>query len=523
MILALLILTSIIMPDDYKIKKIDLMSDGESILSLLSDKTDRLRFTVSNGLTLFRDGKKNALKMSTVADISKSTITVYPDNVTQETTHHYAIINPYIFIFGLDTTTGFPAVYRSNNGTSWTKIKDFGTPYDESGSMWARGNTLFVTFGSGAGAKYSYSTDFGATWTAAAAWNYAYPYNHWNFPDGMYFDVGTKIMRTSDGFTMEDFWNYSTVEPWDLEYFNSFIYAFGTRTGEIQTLSFGRLENGRYNEIERFTGADYPAMSRVDDYIILTFIKKGKLEIYAYDLESLYHIAEIADQSYNAVRVAGHNAEGSLFIVAGNQASSYDKRHQFQITNKLAIYKNRVWASNYQVEDIIIFNNKEYWVVSDFTAHRVYLCLENPGIINSLTASIYIYTDYLEIGEHIPIGLRVHHAGGIAESGTRQNIIITPYLDMWGDSLSIDLGTCNCANENIALMGRVLDGSEAFSSFDGASAQMATNYRFPKDKLNRGDRVYFQIQLLADTEEFLTSPILYGIDYLYKPVDFNLD
>lgn len=512
------------MPDDYKIKHIEILSDGESMLSLLTDKKDRARFKVSDGLFWFSENGKQGLQMATIGNLSKSTINLYPDNVTQETSHHYAVIGAYMFMFGLDNTTGFPAVYRSTNGTSWTKIKDFGTPYDESGSMWARGATLFVTFGSGAGEKSSYSTDYGATWSTPATWSYVYPYEHWNFPDGMYFDVGTKIMRTSDGFTMEDFWNYSTVDPYDLEYFNSFIYAFGIRTGELKTLSFGRLENGRYNEIERFSGGEFPAMGRVDDYIVLSFIKKGRIQIYAYDLENIYQIGDIAAPAggtYISVRTAGRDIAGSLYLLASNGTNSLDTRHQFQITNSLGIFKNRTWPTNYYAEDIFNFGGVDYWVISDSTAGKIYLCKDDSNVMNSLVASVTLQTDYIDIGEHIPIGIRVHHSGGLAESGVQENMIITAFLDLWGDALTIDLGVCDCANENVALANRTLDGSESFGIYDFANAVMATNFRFTKDKINKGDRVFFTIQMVADTNDFAYTPILYGIDYIYKPVDFG--
>lgn len=499
------------------------MSDGESILSFLTDKKDKARFRISEGAFWFTENGKKGLQMATIGNLSKSTISLYPDNVTQESSHHYAIIGAYIFLFGLDNTSGFPAVYRSTNGTSWTKIKDFGTPYDESGSMWARGATLFVTFGSGAGAKSSYSTDYGATWSTPATWSYSYPYEHWNFPDGMYFDVGTKIMRTSDGFTMEDFWNYSTIRPYDLEYFNSFIYAFGSRTGELKTLSFGRLENGRYNEIERFSGGEQPAMGRVDDYIILSFIKRGRLQVYAYDIENIYQIADIAPAigSFISVISAGRDLKGSLYLMAATGSSSYDTRHQFQITNDLAVFKNRVWPTNYYVEDIFNFGGVDYWVVSDFTAGKIYLCKDDSGVASSLVASVTLTTDYIDIGEHIPIGIRIHHNGAMSETGVSHNIIVTSYIDLWIDVVGLDLGSCNCASENLALANRTLDGSEYFGAYDFANALMATNFRFTKDKIHRGDRVFFDIELIADTNDFARSPILYGIDYIYKPVDFG--
>ncbi len=513
------------MAQENQVKKLKLFENGENILDVLSDKAEKMRFTVSNGLTYFRDGGKPALKMSTIGDIAKSAVTLYGDNVTHETGHHYALIQSYIFMLGLDTTTGFVSVYRSSNGTAWTKIKDWGAGHDESGSIWARENVLFVTYYDGVGKKYSYSSDYGATWSAAAAWSYAYPSNHWNFADALYVDVGTKILSTTDGYTLTDFWNYSTITPYELCYFEGFIYVIGKKDSD-KTVSFGRLENGRYKELKSWPITNYDfgqiALGKTDDHLIISFPQRRRLQIFAYDLDSFYHIGDISDTTYTSVRVAGRNAAGDVFLLAANNTStSYEERIQFQITNSLAVFKNRTWPSNYTMEDLIIFLNKEYWIGYDITANRVYLFNDDEGDLNSLSASVTLYTDYIEIGEHIPIGLRLHHSGGMAETGLRQNVIIESYLDLWGDALGLSLGTFNVANENIARAGKLTETADAWSEYDAAAAMMATNFRFNNNKIHRGDRVWFSIQLLADTEEFLTSPTLYSLDYIYQPADFG--
>ncbi len=510
---------------ELKKKTIVLSTRGESLLDLMNERdTIRPRLNVSLGSFFFRDNGRTGIRMSTIGTArTPSTILTNPLQVAQESGHHYAKIGTYLFLVGIDKTTGYVAVYRRTEASStWSKIKDFGSPCNEVGGMFAIGSRLVVIYSNGTNIVQSYSTDYGSTWSVAAVFADGYPLGWWEMPDGVYFRTTCKIRRMDSSGNLSDVWNFTTVVPYSLAYYEGSVWAACTKDNE-KTATFGRLGPNGYEEVAKYAKSytGRPAIGKVGDYLIFSFVNAGNLELHAYDLSDLYHFATLSGfgTTYCDVWSGGKNLDNDLILFASDSAGANwldNYTTEIQVTPTLGVFRMRKWERETYPEDVIEFRGFLYYVCIDATNNNLLVYQQDDGVASSLAGAVSIATDHIDIGEHIPVGILVHHSGSIGGEDIYPDISVVTYFDDfdgWQDMLGGNacvLSTLNKAAvtaEQLTAMG--------MSALEYSVSVHATKFRFTKTAINRADRIHFLIEMSADVADAANSPTIFSIEYFY--------
>ena len=502
------------MSSKHKSIKFNLISQGQN---LLSKNPGDLAFTVTQGSQLVEVDGREFVGMSTIGTLAKIDRSL-DSQVGAESFVAAAVHNDYMFLFGADRTTPFHAcVYRNYRNGAFSKIKDFGAGADEAGPFWSFKGVLSCFYDDGA-FKRAYSSDEGSNWTVGASPFSAYPTKHWVLDNILYVDVSGKIFSSVDGISFSEWWNYSSIIPSDLVFWMGFYYVVGVRSAD-NTVSFGRLENGAYNEIRRFSRSHVfgiPALSLIQIGVVIVFTYRGSLQFWLYDLDNLIQLGNASDIVYSdsVLSVGRDNKGGAHFSVASVATSDF--QHHWYVDHLGRIFKHRVWPAHYDLLHYIEHYNTFAFIIWDSTAELVRVCLDDSNYTNSLVSTIKLSTNYAHLEPHIPVAVRVFHDYGLNGSAwDGPDITVDVILDGFFSPTAYSF----VCSQLLHARGDKEATNDWYSS-DVASNATFTVFTFPPKRSSASSTVAFDIHLLSDTSaDACHSPYIHAIEYIYLPLE----
>jgi hypothetical protein len=361
--------------------------------------------------------------------------------------------------------------------------------------------------------KLAYSDDLGVSWTITN-WSGLYVIDH-------VLVSGRSYVLNKDGevFASVDGANYTKIfDPKKDQRLNSLTEFDGKvffAGNTSRSAFFGYFDEADQLVILRTysTGAPYllgfqSGITTVGDFLYFGFIQKGEFSLVRYDLDTARTILRFPGYTY--VFFLNSTDEKGYFSL--KSSSSNDFRYLFSISENGGVH----YIADFGAYDVVcgfIRSNKYALLLASHAPYGNVTLWELNEDSYPLEATFR--TEWLTLGEHVPIGL-IFDFGDVG-------LVSTPHLpnikvDISYDSLGSPQETVDVGAVNVARAIR-LDPTADLDSPENC----AMEYTMAFVPLSRDDKVrpfsvsfYFHLYSDDDTQE--RCPKLKGMKYVYEPV-----
>ena len=439
------------------------------------------------------------------------------------------------YLLGKNKADNTVDIWCSNDGITWINYGDVSTGTGEPVALTVNNNYLVAAYTDGATDKIAYCTDTEA-WIAT---DFAGSLVTWPEAKFIHGDNGKLYLVSGDRFI------YSTTNNanWIIEYtggalisfmdgfwLNGFLYVM-THLGNSITLF--RLTNGKLEKLRNWTmfGEDGAVESFQDKGYIIYLDRNADLRFVQFDGVNFIELAKIILPSkvdnYNHldVRVIYKDNEG-VYVAVDKYESNPNSYGSSQYCSRYIyiLYKNEAVAF---CQDLGIGNDcKEMFKINEAL---FFVCHCYTGVATTKTRVLYSVEDYYNTTNvitsskiilplHVPIGIIVHHEGGIATYGgtplvNTHDIKIKTFFE----SLETEEFWVGAQNQARALKNPINNQN---NNTAGAWAEKykTTEYKFKVNADTKISEISFEITLGTIIDDYIGTPELKKLEYLYLPI-----
>lgn len=425
-------------------------------------------------------------------------------------------------MFAIVENSGDIEIWKSTNGGAFSKIKTFVDREEAKGITYFAGKLIaYCTYWNGSEYVDSiqYSTDGGTNWTETTLSLGLYPLSIISHEEILYFltEYG-EVYTTTDGLTYSLLISTAGNEYyfWDLAIFQGDLYAL-KKSWYKNRILVGKIENGKFSHRHTFTsnGRSGTIASMGDQFLCVAVINNRSIDLYSYTSDSIQKFAQLHDRNYNYAYFI-FSGEEECYLTASDAYSTQERI--WQITQLKGCFQQRVMPEDFQTLQCFTMGEEFYltgipWNSTPDMIQRYKIAWD------SYPTEASFYSDYINVGPHVPIGLIAQFEDGISrdEDGIEQytrNIKIDLFGDADGDGFgTMDVGLLNWERAKKKSKEAVAD--EIIQDF--ALSYKWAEHKFIVHENNEISSIRFKIRLLSDIDNE-TTPQLYSLKYIYLPL-----